>query len=272
VSAESTGLIRAATAIELIAQHAGKQADDLFQLFLDDTDRGELAMYLEEAHSILAGDVEGAAITSAEQEAALVARQGRAYKVERAIEDIRVRRVKPLQDEVKAVNDLLGTSSRPGGFVFGKLLARMGKGGDADRRQKVWRAAERQRIDRERAEAERARIDAALKEEQERQRAAAAVQPALKAQHEAAAEQAAVKQQQAELAVPMPQVKGVRTEDGKKTYHEVWTFEVINPADVPREYCVPSQSLLAAAVKAGKRSKDLPGVNVFQDERSRRGA
>jgi hypothetical protein len=40
VSAESTGLIRAATAIELIAQHAGKQADDLFQLFLDDTDRG----------------------------------------------------------------------------------------------------------------------------------------------------------------------------------------------------------------------------------------
>lgn len=270
MSAETAGLILADQAITIIERYAAKQADDLFQLFLDDTDRGELAMYLEEAHSILAGDVEGAAIGSAEEEAALVARQGRAYKVERAIEDIRVRRVKPLQEEVKAVNDLLGTSSRPGGFVFGALLSRMGKGGDADRRQSVWRAAERQRIDRERQAAEQARIDAALREEQERQRAAAAVQPALKARHEAAAETAALEQQQAELAAPMPQVRGVRTEDGKKTFHEVWTYEIANTALVPREYCVPSTSLLAAAVKAGAR--DIPGVSIYQEERSRRGA
>jgi hypothetical protein len=271
VTAGTTGLIVPDQAIAIIEQHAGKQADELFQLFTDDTDRGELAMYLEEAHSILLNDgAPGRPITSDGEMAQLVSLQSRAYKVESAIESLRKRRVAPLMAEVKGVNDLLGTSSRPGGFVFGALLSRMGKDGDADKRIRIWRAAERERIDRERRAAEQARIDAALKEEQERQRAAAAVQPALRAQHEAAAEEAAVEQQVAELAAPAPQVRGVRTEDGKKTFHEVWTFEVIDPALVPREFCAPSQALLSAAVKAGKR--EIPGVNVFQEERSRRGA
>jgi hypothetical protein len=270
VSAESTGLVLADQALAIIERHAGKQADDIFQLFLGDTDRGEIAMYLEESASILQSDTQGAPIQNEGELAKVVALQGRAYKVESAIESLRKRRVAPLLAETKGVNDLLGTSSRPGGFVFGALLERMGKGGDVDRRIRVWRDAERARIAREQEAARQAAIEAARKEEQERQRAAAAVQPALKAQHAAAAEAAAVEQQAAELAAPMPQVRGVRTEDGKKTFHEVWTFEVIDAALVPREFCVPNQSLLAAAVKAGKR--EISGVNVFQEERSRRGA
>jgi hypothetical protein len=215
-------------------------------------------MYLEEAADILHQDKEGAPITSPQQEAALVALQGRAYKVEKAIEAFRQRRVKPLQDEVKAVNDLLGTTSRPGGVIFGALLCRMGKGGDADRRFSAWRRAEAARIAREQEAAERRAIEAARKEEE-----------ALAAGREAEAAEAALDLQRAELEAPRAQVRGVRTEDGRKTYHEEWAFEVVDPEQVPREYLMVHEAAIRAAVKAGKRT--IPGVSIYQEERSRRG-
>jgi hypothetical protein len=256
-------------ALAIIQRELPAHADDVFQLLDADHDRAVLAMYLDEAADILAQDREGVPIGSAQQEAALVALQGRAYKVEKAIEELRQRRVKPLQDETKAINALLGTGSNPGGLVFGPLLARMGKGGDADRRQAAWRAAERSRIAREQEEAQRRQIEAARAEQAARALALASTDEYARAEAKAQADRAALDQQRAELAAPLPQVRGVKTEDGRKSYHEEWTFEVVDPDQVPREFLMVNEQAIRAAVKAGRRQ--IHGVNIWQAERSRRG-
>lgn len=259
MSAEPTAIMAPAQALDLIQRHAERQADDICQLFEGDHDRAVLAMHLEEAASILQGD-NGQPITNAQQEAALVALQGRAYKVEKAIETLRQIRVKPLQAEVKAINDLLGTASNPGGFVFGALVARMGKGGDADRRQAAYRAAERARIAREQEAAAQRQIEAARREEE-----------ALAAGRLAEASAAAEEQVRAELEAPRAQVRGVKTEDGKKTYHEEWTFEVVEASLVPREYLMVNEAAIRAAVKPKDGVRKIPGVSIYQAEVSRRG-
>jgi hypothetical protein len=41
-----------------------------------------------------------------------------------------------------------------------------------------------------------------------------------------------------------------------------WTYEVVEPREVPREYCEPSKRLILAAVRAGTRT--IPGVRIFE--------
>ena len=43
-----------------------------------------------------------------------------------------------------------------------------------------------------------------------------------------------------------------------------WDFEIMNPNNVPREYCVPSEALIRSAVKKGG-ARDIPGVRIFED-------
>jgi hypothetical protein len=55
-----------------------------------------------------------------------------------------------------------------------------------------------------------------------------------------------------------------RGEDGSSaSIRKVWTFEIQDPAAVPREYCVPDPKLIREAVKAGIR--EISGVRVFED-------
>jgi len=63
----------------------------------------------------------------------------------------------------------------------------------------------------------------------------------------------------------MPTAPNVsRGEDGSSaSIRRVWTFEVTDPAAVPREYCAPDPKLIREAVKAGVR--EIAGVNVFED-------
>jgi hypothetical protein len=258
-----------AEAIDIIERHAGTHAEDFFQLVTAANDRAIVAMHLDEAADILKRDTQGAALENAQQEAALVALQGRAYKVEKAIEELRRRRVAPLLAEVKAINSLLGTDSNPGGLLFGPLLSRMGKGGDADRRQAAWRAAERARIAREEEAARQRQIEAARQQEEARARATAAATEQARKDAEADEVMATLLQQRAELSAPLPQVRGVKTEDGKKTYHEEWTFEVVDPSQLPREYLMVNPAAIKAAVKGGARQ--IQGVNIYQVERGRRG-
>lgn len=273
MSAETVEIMAPAAALAIIERHAEKQADDICMLFDDPHDRALLAMYLSEAAEILGRDTQGAVLRNAQEEAALVALQGRSYKLELAIEALRKRRLKPLQDEVRAINLLLGTDSNPGGLVFGQLLSRMGKSplADANRRQAAWRAAERSRIAREQEEAARKQEEAARREEEALSMAAAATTPELRARAQAQAEMASADLQRADLEMPRGQVRGVVTEDGKKTYHEEWTFEVVDASLVPREYLMVNEAAIRVAVRPKDGVRQIPGVNIYPVERSRRG-
>lgn len=46
-----------------------------------------------------------------------------------------------------------------------------------------------------------------------------------------------------------------------------WTFEVADPAQVPREYLSVNEGAIRAAIRAGAR--DIPGVRIFNDARAR---
>jgi len=69
----------------------------------------------------------------------------------------------------------------------------------------------------------------------------------------------------APIKAPKP-VTILRGDSGASVYTQNrWKVEIINPALVAREYCVPLISLLNQAVKMGKR--DLAGCRVYKDEK-----
>lgn len=74
------------------------------------------------------------------------------------------------------------------------------------------------------------------------------------------------------VALPAVQMteesKTVKSETGATSYvHKEWICVVESPDLVPREYCVPLQSKLDAAVKQGVR--EIPGCKVWEKESTR---
>jgi hypothetical protein len=70
---------------------------------------------------------------------------------------------------------------------------------------------------------------------------------------------------------PVPTVivdKTVRTDAGTTTFTKVWTFELTDPAAVPREYCQPVEKLIREAVTKGLR--EIPGVKIYEETRTMR--
>lgn len=51
------------------------------------------------------------------------------------------------------------------------------------------------------------------------------------------------------------------------TIKTTWEFEIENATLVPREYCVPSESLIRAAVRAGG-VRAIPGLRIYQREQT----
>jgi hypothetical protein len=50
---------------------------------------------------------------------------------------------------------------------------------------------------------------------------------------------------------------------GRATIQERWTFEIVNPDLVPREWCIPDEVKIGRAVRAGLMT-ELPGVKIFK--------
>ena len=49
---------------------------------------------------------------------------------------------------------------------------------------------------------------------------------------------------------------------GKTTDKTIWTYEILAPGLVPREYCDPTPGKIQAAVRAGAR--EIPGVKIYE--------
>ena len=162
------------------------------------------------------------------------------------IEERRVALVKPLNDEVKAVNDLV----RPLTAAFDRLKA---TGKD---KQLAWHRAEEARVAKERAEAERIRKEA--------ERVALEAQAAAIAHSAQTGKPVEVP---ATVAAVVPVVaeasRGVKTDYGTSQLRKVWKFEITDPALVPRQFLMVDEQAIRRAVAEGART--IEGVRIYQD-------
>lgn len=90
-----------------------------------------------------------------------------------------------------------------------------------------------------------------------------------KAEEQAKIDAAALEQAKqagvSEIVVPVvEQPKTVKTDYATVTVKKTWKAEVVNEAEVPREYLVVDQVKINAAVRAGTR--EIPGVKIYQAE------
>lgn len=71
-----------------------------------------------------------------------------------------------------------------------------------------------------------------------------------------------------ELEVSVPVVNNIKTQRGGNstaTIHKVWTFDIPDMDNVPREYCTPDMAKIRLAISAGVR--EIKGVRIYQTER-----
>lgn len=52
---------------------------------------------------------------------------------------------------------------------------------------------------------------------------------------------------------------------GGTTFREVWTFEIVDEAKLPRNYLKADEAAIRKAVAAGARGQDIAGVRIFQE-------
>ena len=60
------------------------------------------------------------------------------------------------------------------------------------------------------------------------------------------------------------QAKTIRSEMGSVSAREVWDFDIVDVDKIPKEFMIPNEKAIRAAVKAGIRS--ISGVRIFQRE------
>ncbi len=149
----------------------------------------------------------------------------------KSIEDRRTFFVKPLNDQVKKINDLFKSIAAP-------LLV----------------ADERLRFKIKDYRAEQAAI---LAKEQERLNKLAAKQ---QVKADIKAEEHGVEP----VTVVAKQVAPQASMIGNMVSKKVWKFKVIDAAIVPRDYLIVDETLIRKAVQSGLR--DIQGVEIYQEE------
>lgn len=180
----------------------------------------------------------------------------------RSVEKRRKFFVEPLNNHVKTINEL-----------FRKMCEPL-KSADEQLRRKIlaFRAAEQERIDDARREAEaKAREEA--RKAQEKAAAAEAARIAGDNRKAAQLERAAEKAQSvaestattAAVLLGAGPAKSMDAGDGAKNKtSRVWRFEVVDAAQVPRQFLAVDEKSIRAAVAQGAR--EIPGVRIFETE------
>lgn len=195
------------------------------------------------------------ALVSAEDAGKLNRELEFATQLLRQLEIWRKEEVDPRNAIVKKINLLFKplTQALEDGFIprAGKLLG-------------AWIEQEKARIRREQETARLAQEEAARREAEAEARAAAAETPEERSEALVAAQEASVAQTQALITAPEEPVKAFRGDLGSTTFREVWKFEVVSPAAVPRRYLTVDEKAIRKAVEAGTRQID--GVNIYPDK------
>jgi hypothetical protein len=196
-------------------------------------------------------------LESDEQEAAAVELMLRGVVALKELDASRRARVDPLNAEVWAVNGLYKILSEP-------VERLVGKSGTVERLVMAWRQQKRARLDREAAEARRRQEEAARVEAEAVARAESAATEADRQQALAEAEEASRQQAVALVEAPREMPRGTRTDSGSVSARERWVFRALDHALIPRQYLMPDERAIRAAVAAGVR--DIPGVAITLEE------
>jgi hypothetical protein len=178
--------------------------------------------------------------------------------------------VKGVNSICKMITDQLDEAERTAKGKISQYQARV----EMERRERERKAREeaealQRKLDAEVAEANRKAAEEARRKAEEEARARKASDAEIEAAKKKAEEEAA------KIAVIAPTVvtpvvqeapKVTRTESGSASQRKVWTFEVQDPAQVPREYLMVDEKKIRDAVRMGVR--DIPGVRIYEDSKT----
>jgi len=162
--------------------------------------------------------------------------------------------VNPLNEQVKAINNVW----RPLTEALEKLEQ------TAKRKIILWQQAERERVAREQEAARKRQEEAERKQAEALAKAEAAKNSRVRDAALASAKKASEELMAARTEEPMDAPTGIKTDSGTSWTRPVWTFKVIDPQLVPREFLVVDEKAIRAAIAKGVR--DLPGVTIWQEE------
>ena len=244
------------TATALARYLPSDRLDDAMQL-LEEPALQKLELVAAEIHAITAATAAGP-LKSTVEEAQAVELVSRGVIALKELDALRRRNVDPLNATVKAINGLFRVVTDP-------CEALVGKDGRLEKLILAFRAQERARVQREEAEARRKQEEAARAEAEAIARASQAKTDADRQKALDEAEAASQAQAVATIEAPAPMTKGVKTDSGSIREREVWVFQVVDPALVPRTFCVPDEKAIRAAVAAGVRQ--IAGVAITLEER-----
>jgi hypothetical protein len=161
-----------------------------------------------------------------------------AKRLARRIEEMRKEKIRPSQEYVKAVNNLA------------KVYADQLDAVERVLKQKINAYLTKQKLD---------RLEAERRAQQETRR--------LQKRLDAEAAEKGLPQVQVPLPVLSQKLEPVRTEEGSATQTKAWTWRIVTPGVIPREYLVPDTVGINLAVRAGIRH--IPGVEIYQEENVR---
>lgn len=168
------------------------------------------------------------------------------------IESFRLAIVGPLNDHIKNINGIFKKIMEP----FERNDSTIKQKRDVYlREQERLRIEEQRRID-EQHRKEQAALDEARRKEQEK----------LNKKAEKKGIEAPILPP-ATVLPPPPKVEvsqTVRTDIGRSTVRKIMKFEVIDLALVPREYLMPDEKKIGAAVRA-KLATQIPGVKIWEE-------
>ncbi|HEX6038876.1 hypothetical protein [Longimicrobium sp.] len=196
----------------------------------------------------------GQPLKSAEEAHQLTELLARAASAGKDLDRYRRQAVDPLNAQVKTIN----ATFKPLTTAIENIQER-GK-----RSLEAWLQQERARVERERREAERLAEEAAAREGQALLEADAAQTPEQRQDALARAEAASADQAAAVVAAPLPAPRVLKGEYGTAGLRKRWTFEVVKPEDVPRQYLTVDEKAIRAAVAGGVRQ--IPGVSITETE------
>jgi hypothetical protein len=220
--------------------------------------------------TIFVGPIKGLTVSDASSNQVATETLSKIKNFQKLIEGKRTDLVKPLNDQVKLVNEYAKEITAPLIEAEGHVKRQMSLFAAAEYERRM---AEKRKLDedrrkadeeaRKKAEAERKAIQEKADEEARAMAMFGAKADPLAAEKEAAELQAKLDREQKEREKShRDQVCGLEASRPKNTRTE-WRFEIEDPSQVPRDFMAVDETAIRRAIVAGART--IPGVRIFSE-------
>jgi hypothetical protein len=197
----------------------------------------ELQVSVKKAE-VICSNITSQGITSPESLTAASEFLARVKDKLKSIESMRDYFVRPLNNQVKDINNMFKMQSEP--FV---IMEKLIKG----------------EIVKYHEEQERIAMDAEIKRREEEEKLRAKLEAAKTEKQKDKLEQ---KIEAVQVPVAAPQ-QTIRTNAGVVSVKKVWTFKITDQSLVPDEFWEINETMIRKEIAAGNR--DIPGVNIYQE-------